>query len=420
MEKKQTSNSPSVSSLRSVFEQQLHMQQGLNEGGPSQTQSSPEKPPEHVYAKVQKKTPVDSQTKKRSTGRDQEPVYASLDFGPKGTSQTQDRSAGRGTEPVYASLDFGATGDSQSRGRSTERGPTDTIYTEVSSHQPGGAQAKGRSTERGPTDTIYTEVSSHQPGGAQAKGRSTERGPTDTIYTEVSSHQPGGAQAKGRSTERGPTDTIYTEVSSHQPGASQARGRSAGGQKVETVYATAGFPVRRGPLSDHEIIERVGSREEVRYGMEEVRYWCKMVYGNPNVLQGRLEQIVGHPAVGEALSWRIAESPETIDKFAGNKTLGIKSGTRKTAEESILPLCQALDRYVEAIKKAHRDVHREHHTQQKGMGGLEHQSPKKPENIKQTKDVERHGHHHGHHHHHRRHDRSPSADRSKGGFAMTG
>ncbi|WP_455478051.1 BID domain-containing T4SS effector [Bartonella sp. B10] len=372
MEKEQASQSPSVSSLRAAFDQRLQMQKELNEGGSSPTKPARDEKSEHIYAKVVKKPPLDSQTKEKSVGGgEREPVYASLNLDPKGGARSKERAVGGGErEPVYASLDLDPKG---------------------------GARSKERAVG-GEREPVYASLDLGKKGASHSRGGAAVGYSDDTIYTEVSTHQPRAPHSQGRSAGRSPGDTVYAELSPKQPGVSQARERAV-----------------RGPLSDHEISQKVASREEVQYGMAEIRHWCKVVYGDPNILQSRVEQSVGHPAVAEALSWQIAESSETIHPLAGSKKLGIKSGARKEAEEGIWPLCQALDRYVDAVKQAHKDVHREHRAQQqKDMGEPENRSPKA------AKDVEHHGHHHRGHHHRHDHDHSPKAGRAKGGFAMTG
>uniref|UniRef100_UPI0035D11B53 BID domain-containing T4SS effector n=1 Tax=Bartonella sp. MU70NMGDW TaxID=3243561 RepID=UPI0035D11B53 len=127
------------------------------------------------------------------------------------------------------------------------------------------------------------------------------------------------------------------------------------------------------------------------YG-EEVMHWGKVVYGNDTLFQQHLQGILTDPSKGKDLSNQLAENPESIHKLAGRSALGLKSQTRKAAEEGFKPLVDAIDGYTKAVKEAkerllqtpqaeqrrlqensqqaERSHHRHHHTR-----GQEHSSP---------------------------------------------
>ncbi len=83
---------------------------------------------------------------------------------------------------------------------------------------------------------------------------------------------------------------------------------------------------------------------------EEISYWCGIVYGDRNILQRRIEEVEGNPALGEQLSWEVLEHPKSISKLAGKKVLGVKTKARKAAEENCPALREAIDGYVYTLK----------------------------------------------------------------------
>ncbi|MBB6159877.1 BID domain-containing T4SS effector [Bartonella doshiae] len=118
-------------------------------------------------------------------------------------------------------------------------------------------------------------------------------------------------------------------------------------------------------LSLVEISKRVEKDPSIRYCKAEIQYWSKMVYGDPFIFQGRLEDIQKNPVFGEELLWQLKEHPELFPKFVGHKVLCIKNDARKKAEEVFPTLCTAIENYTESIKQIRDKIVRVHTEEQK-------------------------------------------------------
>ncbi|EJF76630.1 hypothetical protein MCO_01565, partial [Bartonella sp. DB5-6] len=105
-------------------------------------------------------------------------------------------------------------------------------------------------------------------------------------------------------------------------------------------------------LSQKEIVRRVQSNTAVQYCHTEIVYWCIIAYGDPSVLQHRLEEVNKSPAMGEELAWQVKTHPHIFGRLAGYNVYGFKSDTRKQAENALTRLGEAIEGYAEAIKHA--------------------------------------------------------------------
>ncbi|WP_142416999.1 BID domain-containing T4SS effector [Bartonella massiliensis] len=118
------------------------------------------------------------------------------------------------------------------------------------------------------------------------------------------------------------------------------------------------------PLSNPEIARRVQQDPTVQYGQREIQYWCKIVYKDPLILQYIMEDMQKIPGMGEELVFQIESNPTFFAPLAGRKTLGIKNGARKAAEENLPTLCTAIKDYAETIKQLRETIVQNHKEEQ--------------------------------------------------------
>ncbi|EJF84956.1 BID domain-containing T4SS effector [Bartonella rattimassiliensis] len=105
-------------------------------------------------------------------------------------------------------------------------------------------------------------------------------------------------------------------------------------------------------LSEEEITKLLPHHSLIRAYQEEIERLSESAYGNPQILQEKLEEIQKNPATGEELSWRMTAHPESLAKLSGTSVFGFKNQTRRQAEESFSALCITVDCYTEAVKHA--------------------------------------------------------------------
>ncbi|WP_208434406.1 BID domain-containing T4SS effector [Bartonella taylorii] len=110
------------------------------------------------------------------------------------------------------------------------------------------------------------------------------------------------------------------------------------------------------PLSHKELAHRVKNNTVVQYCYAEIIYWCTVVYGNPTILQYRLEEIQKSPAIGEELAWQVKTHPHSFGKLSGYNIYGFKNDARTQAENALTHLGEAIEGYAEAIKHAKEQI----------------------------------------------------------------
>ncbi|WP_208436297.1 BID domain-containing T4SS effector [Bartonella phoceensis] len=102
-------------------------------------------------------------------------------------------------------------------------------------------------------------------------------------------------------------------------------------------------------LSEVSLAHKVWRDPQIMECAQSIVRLSKAVYGNGNVFQKEMRDILKNPARGDEISWRFAVKPESFHKLAGINACGLKNRTRTNAEQSITPLCSALEQYTQMV-----------------------------------------------------------------------
>ncbi|WP_375644930.1 BID domain-containing T4SS effector [Bartonella sp. MR100HLJHH] len=268
-------------------------------------------------------------------------------------------------EVLYASVS--SIAPSRGRHHHQRREDPETDYTEVA-------------PPKHEAEVTYASVSSISP--SRGRHHHQRREDPETDYTKV-------APPKHEA------EVTYASVSSISP--SKGRHHHQRREDPETDY-TKVAPQQRGRPSSSLTAEQITvillKNPHVQAYGEEVMHWGKVVYGNDTLFQQHLQGILTDPSKGKDLSNQLAENPESIHKLAGRSALGLKSQTRKAAEDGFKPLVDAIDGYTKAVKEAkerllqtpqaeqrrhqensqqaERAHHRHHHTRGQNQESPEH------------------------------------------------
>ncbi|GAB5038638.1 hypothetical protein BHOIPH601_06400 [Bartonella henselae] len=183
----------------------------------------------------------------------------------------------------------------------------------------------------------------------------------------------------GRSPQK-PVESVYATVGMGAEGGQDSQQRE--NPLYEGVGSGKTTPPPRSPKD--EVTSKLLKHKDFQYGVREVQERCKVVYGNQYALNEKLSLILENPKAGDKILWDLAADPESAGKLAGQKVLGVKSPSRKEAEEEFQHLCAAFERHVTVTQKLHKDFIRE---QEKQRGHERETSSERQE----------HRHHHRHH-----------------------
>ncbi|WP_273783629.1 BID domain-containing T4SS effector [Bartonella sp. AU15XJBT] len=119
------------------------------------------------------------------------------------------------------------------------------------------------------------------------------------------------------------------------------------------------------PLTSDEIVTGIKNNTSLHARRTEIETLCQIIYGNRHILQEKIERIHKNQTEGEQLTYQIATSPQSISKLSGSNVFGIKNNARANAEANILPLCRAIERYIDIFTQTKRDILHDHHVKQK-------------------------------------------------------
>ncbi|EJF85880.1 hypothetical protein ME1_01457 [Bartonella vinsonii subsp. arupensis OK-94-513] len=118
------------------------------------------------------------------------------------------------------------------------------------------------------------------------------------------------------------------------------------------------------PLTNDALFARVANNPFVEAGRKEVESLVKAVYRNPRVLNRELDMIATDPSLGEQIADQITQNPKSICKLAGRKMLGIKSPSRRQAEEKLSNLSEAFRNYSTMAQQTKEEVLEQHTREQ--------------------------------------------------------
>ncbi|MCZ2158940.1 BID domain-containing T4SS effector [Bartonella sp. 220] len=134
------------------------------------------------------------------------------------------------------------------------------------------------------------------------------------------------------------------------------------------------------PLTNEELFTKVANNPSVEMCRKEVESLVKTVYRNPRTLNRELDMIATDPGLSEQIAEQIIQNPTSICKLAGRKVLGIKSPSRRQAEEKLSNLSEAFRTYSITAQQTKEDVLEQHTKEQSRLS----QPVEKPERALQN------------------------------------
>ncbi|WP_375687690.1 BID domain-containing T4SS effector [Bartonella sp. AC62GZZY] len=243
----------------------------------------------------------------------------------------------------------------------------------------GGRPSDGRRTDRLVNPYSITDLAAQDwqtPYDTIGEGAQGGRHPQESkhhLYSELEFGTEGG-----RSPQR-PLESVYATVGMGAEGGQESE------QLENPIYQGVGGGRISPPRTPKDVVTtKLLTNVDFQYGVRETQEWCRVVYGNEHALNQQLAKILDDPQNAEKVLWSLAENPESAGKLAGHKILGVKSLSRREAEDGFRPLCSALERHIYNTQKLHKQFTRE---QERERGQRQESPERDPE--------------HRHHHHHR-------------------
>ncbi|CBI76715.1 Bartonella effector protein (Bep); substrate of VirB T4SS [Bartonella clarridgeiae 73] len=131
---------------------------------------------------------------------------------------------------------------------------------------------------------------------------------------------------------------------------SEIYGNSATDSEIYENYDTYKKNKELVSLTKKELIIKIANDPSVQEQATKIRNLSQIVFGKSEILNNEIEQINNHPSLGKVFHKQVLESYKSFSKLAGRKIFFIKTQERKTAEENIPILSQAIKEYMEVVK----------------------------------------------------------------------
>ncbi|WP_208438192.1 BID domain-containing T4SS effector, partial [Bartonella taylorii] len=117
--------------------------------------------------------------------------------------------------------------------------------------------------------------------------------------------------------------------------------------------------------SNEKMIGMIKSDRSVQRYYERIKFWSRFIYGDQDILEEPMQNILKNPAMGEQISQKVKKKPTSFHKLVGRNILGIKNEARKNAENFISYLCKAIEDYTYSVKQAEKSILQEQEKQQR-------------------------------------------------------
>lgn len=136
------------------------------------------------------------------------------------------------------------------------------------------------------------------------------------------------------------------------------------------------------PLTPDQVAKNLQENPDIISGQRKIQHLSQIVYNNPNILQEKVAEILKNPLKGNKVLAALVKNPESFGPFSGFKLFGVRSSTRKCAEENFWTLYDAVEAFIRIAQKAREEITRDHTKQE---------NPDKQKSPK-AMDIEKHQH----------------------------
>ncbi|WP_273758618.1 BID domain-containing T4SS effector [Bartonella sp. AU55XJBT] len=138
-------------------------------------------------------------------------------------------------------------------------------------------------------------------------------------------------------------------------------------------------------LSEADMSTQIHQNSKVKRHHAQIQYWCKVVFGQSDILQSQVEELFQNPETIEQLAQQLAGNPKSIHKYAGRNFAGLKNKARIHAEAGLSHLIDATDNYAMAVAQVRESLLQTQQTQQERHEASEQtQSLQQQQNVSQS------------------------------------
>ncbi|PIT68835.1 BID domain-containing T4SS effector [Bartonella tribocorum] len=122
------------------------------------------------------------------------------------------------------------------------------------------------------------------------------------------------------------------------------------------------------PLTKSECAKKVMRRSYVLTAQKRIRQCAKAVYGDANILNEQIAEIITNPELSQQLADQIRKIPSSISPLAGFSIFGLQSQARVNARNHIDALSTAVASYGDIVERVHHAITQKHQIKQESLG----------------------------------------------------
>ncbi|GAA4665100.1 BID domain-containing T4SS effector [Bartonella pachyuromydis] len=132
---------------------------------------------------------------------------------------------------------------------------------------------------------------------------------------------------------------------------------SLGKETVNRILQSSHSSERSSPsLLNDDLSERAQQHPMVKRHHAQIQYWCKVVFGNSELLQQQTRELFENPALVEEHTWRLAEAPQSVSSYAGVGVGSLKNKARRHAEAGLSHLISAMGNYAHTVQRVREEL----------------------------------------------------------------
>ncbi|WP_455479166.1 BID domain-containing T4SS effector [Bartonella sp. B23] len=124
-------------------------------------------------------------------------------------------------------------------------------------------------------------------------------------------------------------------------------------------------------LTNTEVTHIARQNSMVKTHQAQIAHLSGVVFGKPDILQGRIENILTIPSKGFGLIRQLEVDPSSLHKLSGISMCGFKSNARKNAEAHIPQLVDSINNFMDVVKQEKENILQNHQAQQEQIESSE-------------------------------------------------
>ncbi|EJF84959.1 BID domain-containing T4SS effector [Bartonella rattimassiliensis] len=134
-------------------------------------------------------------------------------------------------------------------------------------------------------------------------------------------------------------------------------------------------------LTHEELFTKTSTDPYVEGCRKRIENLSKIVYKRAQTFSTKMALLTADPSLGNQFADEILQNPQSVSKFAGRKIFGMKSSSRRHAEQAVPQLSQALRNYAAITQQTREEILETHQREQNRLSHAVEKPGKNLQNL---------------------------------------